>query len=375
MTFLVWQWGRRGAGPRYAAGLADSLRGLPGTASLLSLSAQCELLAAPCPPACALPFSTYRGIPSLLARAVSAPVLVPRLAASLRRLHPDIAICAMPAPLDLLMAAALRRTGTPFLVVVHDAALHPGDGFPFQMALQRRLMRRADGLIVLSAHVAAQLRAQGLVGARRLFVTTHPPFAFGPPPPPPGAHGGRRRLLSFGRLLPYKGLDLLRDALALLGPRDDMELRIVGSGPECAELAALRAMPGVTVENRWVPEPELAEILAWADALVLSHREASQSGVAAAAIAANRWIVATRIGGLAEQLGREPLARLCEPDAASLAAALRALLDSPPPPAAPVDPQAAWHAVAADLAAQIGAAFPSVNNCSASSPGEGDATR
>jgi glycosyltransferase involved in cell wall biosynthesis len=358
MNILVWQWGRRGAGPRYAAGLAESLGSLPGTSALLSLSAQSELLASPAPPACALPFPTYRGIPSLIARAFGAPILIPRLAAALRRLRPDIAICAMPAPLDLLMAAALRRIGTRILVVVHDAALHPGDGFPFQMTLQRALMRRADGLIVLSAHVAAQLRAQGLVGARPLLATTHPPFAFGPPPPPPGAHGGRRRLLSFGRLLPYKGLDLLRDALALLGPRDDMELRIVGSGPESPELAALRAMPGVSVENRWVPEAELAALLAWADALVLSHREASQSGVAAAAIAANRWIVATRVGGLAEQLGAEKLARLCEPDAESLAAALRTVLENPPPPVAPADPRAVWLAVAADLAAQIAVAFP-----------------
>ncbi len=366
MKLLVWQWGRRGAGPRYAASLAASLRALDRVQAVLSLSAQSEILRGAEPPVCELPFTTYDGFPSLLLRLLSVPWLLPRLTACLRRLGPDVAICAMPAPLDLLMARALRRLGVRILVVVHDANLHPGDGFPLQMTLQRLLMRQADGLIALSGHVADQLRARGLVGDRPLIMTSHPPLVFGPPPPPPRAHGGRLRLLSFGRLLPYKGLDLLRDALVLLGPQPGMELRIVGSGPESEVLDALRRLPGVTVENRWVPEAEVGAVLGWADALVLSHREASQSGVAAAAIAARRWIVATRVGGIAEQLAHEDLARLCDPTPDSLATALRDLLAAPPPPPAAPDnpgltspgqtsPGQTWHDVAADLARQIDA--------------------
>jgi glycosyltransferase involved in cell wall biosynthesis len=180
---------------------------------------------------------------------------------------------------------------------------------------------------------------------------------FGPPPPPPRAHGGKLRLLSFGRLLPYKGLDLLAAALATLGSRPDFEVRVVGSGPESAALDALRRLPGVSVENRWVPEGEVGRLLAWADALVLSHTEASQSGVAAAAVAARRWVVATRVGGIAEQLEHEPLARLCDPTPASLSEAILRLLEAPPavPPAA--DPRAAWRRTTADLVDRIGVAL------------------
>ena len=154
------------------------------------------------------------------------------------------------------------------------------------------------------------------------------------------AHGGAVRLLSFGRLLPYKGLDLLAEALQRVGPAR-MEVRVVGSGPESPVLDALRRLPGVTVENRWVPEGEVGALLGWADALVLSHREASQSGVAAAALAAGRWVVATRVGGIAEQLAGAACARLCEPDAGSLAAAIERLVDDPPIAAG--EPDAAWR--------------------------------
>ena len=131
-----------------------------------------------------------------------------------------------------------------FLVVVHDADLHPGDGFPLQMTLQRLLMRRADGLIALSDHVAGRLRAHDLVGDRPLIMTSHPPLVFGAPPALPRAHGGKLRLLSFGRLLPYKGLDLLAEALRLLGPRPDVEIRVVGSGPETPVLDVAAADAG-----------------------------------------------------------------------------------------------------------------------------------
>jgi glycosyltransferase involved in cell wall biosynthesis len=179
-------------------------------------------------------------------------------------------------------------------------------------------------------------------------------FAFGPPSPAPRSHGGKLRLLSFGRLLPYKGLDLLLTALERLGP-DGLEVRVVGLGPESPVLAALRALPGVTVENRWVPEMELGDLLAWSDAVVLSHREASQSGVAAAAIAARRWIVATRVGGLTEQLQNEPLARLCAPDGEQLARAIGSLLTDPPPPDSPR--QDGFQHGAINLAHQIAMAF------------------
>ncbi|CAH2604807.1 Glycosyltransferase family 4 protein [Rhodovastum atsumiense] len=362
MRVLVWHWGRRGAGPRFAAELAATMRDLPGHEALLSLSAQAELLAGPAAPVCELPFPTYSGLFSLLRRLPAVPFDVPGLAARIQALDPDIAICGMPAVLDLAMAAALRRAGVPFLVVVHDADVHPGDGVPLQMWLQRALVRRADGLIALTGHVAQRLREQGLVAGKPLLMASLPPFAFGPPPPPPRAHGGRLRLLSFGRLLPYKGLDLLAAALTRLGPRPDVELRVVGSGPESEALDTLRHLPGVAVENRWVPEQEVGHLLAWSDALVLSHTEASQSGVAAAAVAARRWVVATNVGGIREQLGNEPLARLCEPTPDSLAAALAGLIEDPPRslPASgdpSGDPGAAWHATTASVMDQIAGAF------------------
>jgi glycosyltransferase involved in cell wall biosynthesis len=357
---LVWQWGRFGGAPRFAVHLAEGLAELPNVEVSLSLSGGAEILREAAPPKCDLVVETYASLLGFLIRLATLPFGIAALARRVGALRPDIAICAQPGPLDLLMAAALRRLRIPFVVVVHDADAHPGDGFPLQMVLQRALCRQANAVAALTSHVGDRLLAQKLAGTqgRPLIRLRHPPMQYDFAPR--DAETGTFRLLSFGRLLPYKGLDLLVESLRLLGPRPGLSVRVVGSGPESRELAALRAQKGVTVENRWVPENEVGALFGWADAVVLPYREASQSGVAAVALAAHRYVVATNVGGLAEQLRDEPMAILCQPDAASLAAGLRRLLDAPPgvTPVAERNAVAGWREMGRSLLYQIDALPP-----------------
>jgi glycosyltransferase involved in cell wall biosynthesis len=331
VKILVWQWGRYGGAQRNAVDWAAGFAATPGFASALSLSAQAEILRGPNPPEPDLLVDTYTSAAGYALRLLSLPRFIPWLTKRVRALEPDVALCAMPGPLDLAMYAALRRLGIKMAVVVHDADPHPGDGFPLQMLLQRQLVKRADAVVALSDHVAKRLGEQGLLNGKPLLRTVLPQDAF-PGLPPVRAHDGPFRLLSFGRLLAYKGLDMLAEALGEMLPGANIVVRIVGSGPESPELDALRRLPGVTVENRWVQEEEIAELLAWADAVVLSHREASQSGVAAAALAARRFLVATRVGGLTEQAAGDPAAILCDVSAMGLVGAIREVLTLPPPP-------------------------------------------
>ena len=355
---LVWQWGRFGGAPRFATLLAEGLSGLPGVDVTLSLSRGAEILREGSPPRCDLLVDTYSNLAGFLARVATAPVALPGLIRRIRKLRPDIAICAQPGPLDLLMAAALRWLRIPFFVLVHDADAHPGDGFPMQMWLQRTLCRQAYAVAALTTHVGDRLRDQKLAGTpgRPLIRLRHPPMRYAFTPPRDG-EAGTFRLLSFGRLLPYKGLDLLVASLKLLGSRPGLSVRVVGFGPESRELAELRGLAGVTVENRWVPETEVGALFSWADAVVLPYREASQSGVAAVALAAHRYVVATNVGGLSEQLGGEPLAILCEPDAASIANGLRCVLDSRPCAKGPPrqDAEDGWREIGQSLLDQTGA--------------------
>jgi glycosyltransferase involved in cell wall biosynthesis len=358
MRTLVWHWGRRGAGPIFAAKLADAIDQLPGQAAALSLPAAAQILDGPDAPPCAWAEPTYESHLGYLWQRLLTPVVGYRTRTHLRALRPDIAICAMPALLDARMTAGLKALAIPYAVIVHDATAHPGDGWRFRALDQQQILRGAKHLFCLSQHVENGLRRQGYgTGGQGLTKLWHPLIGFATPLAPPAA-ATRPRVLHFGRLLPYKGLDLLADALTLLGPARDFDLRICGEGPNSPALSRLATMPGVKVENRWFSDAELPELLNWAGALVLPYREASQSGVAALAIAAGRQVLATNVGGLPEQLGHLPGALLCAPEPGAIAAGLQTLLarlrDAPPPvqtPAAGAD----WHDFAASLLAALNA--------------------
>jgi hypothetical protein len=85
----------------------------------------------------------------------------------------------------------------------------------------------------------------------------------------------------------------------------------------------------------------------------MPYREASQSGIAAAAVGAGRWTIVTRVGGLQEQLQDEPLALFCEPRAESLAAAICDLCAVKPQMPDRALPATAWHNLAETLVARI----------------------
>lgn len=355
VKILVWQWGRFGGAPQNCVDWAAGFASVPGFSSVYSLSRRAELLRGPNPPAPDLVVDTYESAAGYVLRALSMPWFIPTLAARLRALGPDVALCAMPGPLDLAMAACLRLLDIPMAVVVHDADPHPGDGYPLQMTLQRLLVRRARAVVALSDHVARRLDEQGLLRGRGLIRSVLPAAPL-PALKPPRAHGGPFRLLSFGRLLAYKGLDLLALALGRILPDHGLVVRVVGQGPEGPELAALRRLPGVTVENRWVPEAEIPMLLGWADGVVLSHREASQSGVAVAALAARRLLVATRVGGLVEQVADDPAAILCDVSVDGLTAALRHIMAMEAPAPRATRDSGAIAALAHDLARLAGRA-------------------
>ncbi len=341
---LVWHWGRRGAGPIFAARLAHGLH------ASLSLADGAELLATPHAPACDWREPTYETSLGYLVQRLASPFLRARTKEHLRRLAPDFALCAMPALLDSRMVRALNGLGIGYGVIVHDALAHPGESLSFRVLDQARMLRGAKHLFCLSAHVEETLRAQGF-GAKGQTLTRlwHPPLELAAAIPA-AQPTNRPKLLYFGRLLPYKGLDLLANALDFLGKSHPFELRVCGDGPDTPALERLVAMQNVSVERRWFAEDELPGLLAWADALVLPYREASQSGVAALALAAGRRVLATNVGGLPEQLAGQPGAILCAPNAPAIAQGLLELTRQLAQPAIPAAPMPGWDEMAAAIA-------------------------
>ena len=146
-----------------------------------------------------------------------------------------------------------------------------------------------------------------------------------PPPAPP------INVLFFGRILAYKGLDVLLEAFRQLDPAK-FRLIIAGEG----EVPPLEA-PNIEVENRFISDDRLPAYFQRAHIVALPYRAASQSGVAQLAFAFGRSVVSTRVGGLPDIVQTVSTACSFRPAtrthsrAASASLTLPARLEAPPP--------------------------------------------
>jgi glycosyltransferase involved in cell wall biosynthesis len=237
----------------------------------------------------------------------------------------------MPHVWTPLIAPLISRHGFRYLTVIHDARPHPGDPTSLLNGWSMRDASSADAVVTLSRAVADALAEARTVPRERLVPLFHPDLQFATQPASAGQStvevGGPFRVLFFGRILAYKGLPALVEAIELLRAEGlPVELGVFGDGhlgPLRTRLAAI----GAEVENRWIADGEVAGILARHHAVALAHYECSQSGVAAAALGAGLPLVAPRVGGLTEQVkdgDTGVLAAGC--DGPSLAAAIRRLV-------------------------------------------------
>jgi glycosyltransferase involved in cell wall biosynthesis len=307
MRVLVWQWGRFGAGARYAYEFAQTLKNVFGYQTLLSLAEGAEVMQNEAiRRAVDLPLRTYNNAFEFVWRSALISCALGPLCDTLDANPPDVAIVTMTGYWDIALVRRLLQRGVPVAIVVHDAEVHPGDRFHVMVRLQRELVRMAKGVITLTKFVAGQVAARVPLDGKVQAVIPLPAFDFAeadlPPPRLPDASPGRPlRLLMAGRLKRYKGLQLLADSLKLMGGTL-FELRVVGAVQDEREIAELATLPGVELDLGWKTDRELIAHLDWADVTVLPYVEASQSGVAPMSFKRGRPVIATPVGGLPEQI-------------------------------------------------------------------------
>lgn len=120
-----------------------------------------------------------------------------------------------------------------------------------------------------------------------------------------GLDPSRRNLLFFGLIRDYKGLDLLIEAMHLLG--DGYTLVIAGEsyGDFGKYRKLIDGLPAesVRVFNRYIPDDEVPAFFSAADLCVLPYRSATQSGITAISTHFSVPVAATPAGALPQSVG------------------------------------------------------------------------
>ncbi|MBV8653748.1 MAG: glycosyltransferase [Alphaproteobacteria bacterium] len=272
-----------------------------------------------------------------------------RLARRLGADPPDI-IHFQWAPLPVLdqhVIPRLRRLA-PVLLTVHDTT--PFNGSPndaLQAVGAASIFATFDHLIVHSEGGRSQLAARGLP-RERISVIPHgtlslpsaasPGDASAPSDGPgDGPSHGMCTILAFGKIKPYKGIDLLIEAFAQLPPqlRSRARLRIVGEPYMPLDPLKLRARElgiahRVEWHERYVRDDEIGGIIGAADILAFPYRQIDASGVLMASLGYGKPIVASAIGAFADLLRDGEHGRLVPPeDVTALSLALADLVGDP----------------------------------------------
>lgn len=315
LKLMLWHWGRRGGGPRYTMELARALAGRENVELHLSLSRQSELFAET--DAVGVPswhVSTYSSMPEFVVRSALLPMFRSQLIAYLRKHRIDVVYNTMDFLWGSVLAPAVAKSGSLYLLAVHDAERHPGDDGRIRDYLLRRDIEAADGAVTMTDAVREQLLAVHGFPAERAWTAPLGVFVDAPVSDPRTLPTDRPiRLLFFGRVLEYKGLDIGLAALPLIRKeRPDIEFEIWASGDIAPYREALDATEGVRLKHGWIAEDDIPGIFERTDICVLPYREASQSAVVATALAAGMPVVTTPVPGPVEQIGNGEAGRVCD---------------------------------------------------------------
>ncbi|MCH2101408.1 MAG: glycosyltransferase family 4 protein [Planctomycetes bacterium] len=238
---------------------------------------------------------------------------------------------------DLATLLMAWRTRIPVTVTIHDVVAHPGDeknmswrmDFLINKILMPRARKRNTQFVLHGKSLRSDFLRDWKTTEDCVHVVPHGILAgfvqpgeslegvgVGDPPGP---------ALFFGRMLPYKGLEVFAAALPkVVAALPQARFLVAGRGPSLDRARdQLSKFEQVEIRDKYIQSKEVAELYRRACVNLAPYIEASQSGVIAAGYAFGVPSIASRVGAIPEVVVHEENGLLVKPgDADSLAEAL-----------------------------------------------------
>lgn len=244
-----------------------------------------------------------------------------------RDLRPDVVHIDDPDVTPRLALGADDLPPVPTVVGVYDPLPHLGER-NWRKELSRRLLfRKAQRFVVHHEHGRPTFCRRYRIRPADVAVVHQGAFELLRAYLGTAADADAGTVLFVGRLSPYKGLDVLFEAAPLVAERlPGVRFVVAGRPIPGYRPPPVPVLPGeatIEVRDRYLPNPELAGLVAGAGVVVCPYVDASDSGVLLTAFGMGRPVVASRVGGLPEYVEDSVTGVLVEPgDHAALADAI-----------------------------------------------------
>lgn len=229
------------------------------------------------------------------------------------------------------------RRHAPVILTVHDTTPFNGKTVNrMQVAGLEDVLRTVDGLIVHTDAGRETLRAQG-IDTDKVHVIPHGPLRLRASSVEP-RRPGRWRIVLFGRLQAYKGLDVLIEAAGKFDAASRARMEIIVAGepmidlaPHLARVEALGLNDVFEFRPHRLDDEAMSGLLHSADAFVFPYRAIEASGVLFLVAELGKWMVASKLGAFSQAIADGENGALVAPnDPHQLADALRASIGRAP---------------------------------------------
>lgn len=249
----------------------------------------------------------------------------------IRRAKPDVVHMQwIVVPLIDIAAMALIRRWSPLVLTVHDTVAYNGQKMSWMQQLGHKLPARLAHHVIVHTRSGRQTLLRLGVPEERVCVIPHGPLALSVAAAPPAARDPRWTVVLFGEIKPYKGLDVLIEAVAALAVPVRRQLRVVVAGrprmdiaPLAARIAALGLGEHFELRLGRLTEEEMAALFAEADGFVFPYRQVDASGVYYLVKSLGKWLIASRVGVFAEEMDGDAQRTVPPEDVPALARALQ----------------------------------------------------
>lgn len=141
----------------------------------------------------------------------------------------------------------------------------------------------------------------------------------------------QKKILFFGRISPYKGIEYLLEAMNNVHIRyPNVICTVMGSGNFYFDITEYLNLPHIKIINRFIPTDELISAIEESTMVVCPYTDATQSGVIYTSYALYKPVIATNVGGFCESVIDSVTGMLVPPkDVKSLENAILYLLEHP----------------------------------------------
>lgn len=246
--------------------------------------------------------------------------------------NPDVVHIVFELRAPFFFASAVHRN-YPVVTTIHEpkSPLHTMVRSillnPIHSANVRLLTRSSDKIIVHGEKHKEYLTASN-VAPCKIAVAPLGAFSHFAPSAKEDLRAQEGNVLFFGRITPYKGIEYLIEAVKLIEKQyPTVSATIAGEGDFARYERLIEGDEHFTVDNRLIPDNEVAPLFQKACVVVLPYTDGSQSGIISIAGAFKRPVVATDVGNFSEMVEDGKTGLIVPPkDANGLAEAIIRLL-------------------------------------------------